>query len=603
MISTPAPEHGVSLVMIEGGLTAIVLAASFAFPGLGSPFFSRIERIFAKLARRKNLSVAAVGAGALLLRLAILPFCPAPLPFIPDDFSFLLAADTFASGRLTNPTPAMWTHLESVHITMKPTYMSMYFPAQGLVLAAGKVLMGHPWYGVLCMSALMCAALCWMLQAWLPPGWALLGGILAILRLDLFSYWTSTYSGGGSIAALGGALILGALPRFMKNARLRYAMLMALGAVLLATSRPFEGIMLCLPVAAILFRWALSGSLRPPAAILMRRAALPMLLIVAAGAWMGDYNYRAFGSPLTPPYTVNRATYAIAPYFIWQSARTEPAYRHAVMRSFYHRDELKDYYKIHSLPGFVPQNLLKGARALLFYAGLALLPPLLMVRRVFRDRRIRFLVVCCLVLAAGSLTEIFLIPHYVAPFTAAFYAIGLQAMRHLRVWKPEGRPAGVTLARLTVVLCFALAGIRLFAKPVLSLPVWPAVWASEWYGYGPGTAGTERARIESQLEQLPGKQLVLVRYSPSHDPMIEWVYNAADIDHSKVIWAWDMGPAENAELLRYYKNRQVWLAQPDSSEAMLTRYVAAPELPAPPLAAPQRIASNAAHSRSQEAIQ
>ncbi len=170
------------------------------------------------------MSVAVVGFAVLLLRLAILPLCPIPHPFINDDFSFLLAADTFASGRLTNPTPAMWVHFESLHITMKPTYMSMYFPAQGLILAAGKVLAGRAWYGVLVMSALMCAGICWMLQAWLPPAWALLGGILAVLRLGLFSYWIDSYSGGGSIAALGGALVLGGLPRFMKTAKLRDAL-------------------------------------------------------------------------------------------------------------------------------------------------------------------------------------------------------------------------------------------------------------------------------------------------------------------------------------------------------------------------------------------
>ena len=208
MILSPDPQSGkASLMMIEGGLTLIAAAVAFGWPRLGSGFFSRIERAFGQLARRRGLAVAVVGFTALLLRLAILPVCPVPHPFITDDFSFLLAADTFASGRLTNPTPAMWTHFESIQINMKPTYMSMYFPAQGLVLAAAKVLTGHPWYGVLCMSALMCAAICWMLQAWLPPGWALLGGMLAVLHIGLFSYWINTYTGAGSISALGGALV------------------------------------------------------------------------------------------------------------------------------------------------------------------------------------------------------------------------------------------------------------------------------------------------------------------------------------------------------------------------------------------------------------
>ena len=207
---------------------------------------------------------------AILLRLAILPVCPVPNPFVPDDFSFLLAADTFASGRLANPTPAMWVHFETMHVSMQPTYMSMYFPAQGLILAAAKLLTGHPWYGLLAMSALMCAAICWMLQAWLPPTWALLGGLLAVLHIGLFSYWINTYTGAGTIAALGGALVLGALPRFLKLLGLRYSLLMALGIVLLATTRPYEGFLLCLPVAAVLAHALFIAKRRPPAAALLR---------------------------------------------------------------------------------------------------------------------------------------------------------------------------------------------------------------------------------------------------------------------------------------------------------------------------------------------
>jgi hypothetical protein len=52
----------------------------------------------------------------------------------------------------------------------------------------------------------------------------LLGGVLAVLRIGLFSYWINTYSGGGSVAALGIALVLGALPRFIRTARLRYSL-------------------------------------------------------------------------------------------------------------------------------------------------------------------------------------------------------------------------------------------------------------------------------------------------------------------------------------------------------------------------------------------
>jgi hypothetical protein len=242
------------------------------------------------------------------------------------------------------------------------------------------------------------------------------------------------------------------------------------------------------------------------------------------------------------------------------------------MRNFYYDNELVAYKEIHTPSGLVFGTFLKAVRGILFFAGIALLVPLIMWRRVLLDRRIRFLVLCMSVLMAGMLIEIFLIPHYLAPFTAAFYAIGLQAMRHLRLWSPEGRPVGMTLVRLTVTVCFVLGGLRAFAAPLhLRLAQWPA---SEWSGMwdGPGHFGTERAHIESELEKLPGKQLVIVRYSPSHYPIDEWVYNAADIDASKVIWAREMGAAKDIELIRYYKNRTVWLVQPDKQPAEISPY-------------------------------
>jgi len=179
-----------------------------------------------------------------------------------------------------------------------------------------------------------------------------------------------------------------------------------------------------------------------------------------------------------------------------------------------------------------------------------------------------------LVLTAGMAIEIFLLPHYLAPFTAAFYAIGLQAMRHLRLWSPEGRPVGMTMVRLTVTVCFVMAGLRLCAEPLhlnLRLAEWPASeWNVKWYG--PGQFGTERAHIEAGLERLPGRQLVIVRYSPDHYPFDEWVYNAADIDGSKVIWAREMDPANDLELIHYYKDRKVWLVQPDKQPAEISPY-------------------------------
>jgi hypothetical protein len=403
-----------------------------------------------------------------------------------------------------------------------------------------------------------------MLQAWLPPTWALLGGVLSILRLALFSYWINTYTGGGALAALGGALVLGAFPRFMREgARVRQGLVMAVGMVLLAYTRPYEGMLLCVPVAVVLGRWLIVAKNRPSVSVVLRRIAVPVAVLIGGAAWLGFYDFRTYGNPLTLPYKINRATYALTPYFVWQPLRPEPAYNHEELRRFYHFDELNGYNDVHSRSGFVRVTLFKAIGAVLFYGGLILIPPLFMIRRVLLDRRTRFLVCGILVLGAGMAIEVYLAPHYIAPFTAAFYALGLQGMRHLWQWTPAGQNVGRAIVRLSVTACLIMAGLRPFDRRLgFAIQERPFIgWVAWWYG--PDRFGIDRASIQRQLESLPGKQLAIVRYSPDHYPQDEWVYNSADIDGSKVIWAREMNAAKDRELFNYYSNRKVWLVQPD----------------------------------------
>ena len=567
-----SPQTSLSLSLLECEITIIAIVVACCWPRLGHRQLAWLERAWQTAAHRKAMAVTICGLTALILRASILPIIPVPLPFIHDDFSFLLAADTFASGRLTNPTPAMWTHFESFHITMNPTYMSMYFPAQGLLLAAGKVLIGHPWFGLLFASALMCSCICWALQGWLPPRWALLGGMLAVLRLGLFSYWINTYTGAGVIAALGGALVIGSLPRILRSPRPVHAVLMAMGVVILAGSRPYEGVLLCIPVLVLLLKHARIQRGQLTTRVILRFGAVPAVILLSAASWMSHYNYRTNGSPLTLPYTVNRATYSVVPYYVWQHRSPEPEYRHAVMREFYTQAEAKSTQGIRSVSGYLRNAGAKLHAAVLFFAGFALAAPLIMIRRVVLDRRVRFLVVCVLVLIAGMSIEVFLFSHYLAPFTAVFYALGLQCMRHLRVWRPKGRPVGVAWVRACVVLCVGLGLIRLCAKPlhIAMGETRGSTWSQMWYGGD--QFGTDRAAVAVTLARAPGKHLILVRYASGHDPVDEWVYNAPDIDKSKVIWAREMDPLENHQLISYYGDRRVWLVEPDIKGGNLRPY-------------------------------
>jgi hypothetical protein len=564
------------LLLIEFALMAVAAVLAFIAPNLGARWFEKCERSLSRLGHRRRLAVASVGLLALALRLVVLPVEPIPEPAVHDEFSYLLAADTFSHGRLTNPSHPMWVHFETFHVIQQPSYASQYPPLQGLLLELGRVIGGHAFWGVWLSVGVMCAAICWMLQGWLPPEWALLGGFLAVLRLAVFGYWANSYWGGAT-GAIGGALVLGALPRIKQSQRIYDSVLMGLGLAILANSRPYEGFVLSLPIAVALFAWML-GKQKPPLQVSLWRVVLPLSLILAATAVAtGYYFWRVTGSPFRMPYQVERQTYAPAPYLLWQSARPQPLYHHKLIQNLYVNGELTRYNVERTAAGFTYVTFQKGFWIWKFYIGPVLTLPLLMLILVlpygFGWRQIekptRFLLLACGASVTGFALETVFAPHYAAPLTGTILLFVLLAMRRLQMWQWRNKPTGLFITRAIPTICLTMLLLRAAAAPLrISLA---ESYAPGWYESGPRDFG--RVALLKALEQLPGQHLVLVRYKPDHIVLNhEWVYNEANIDAAKVVWAREMSPSEDKELVEYFPARRVWLLQADEMPPKFAPY-------------------------------
>jgi hypothetical protein len=512
---------------------------------------------FNYIAQRSWLSVSLIGIVAFLGSAAVGLIIGIREPAVHDEFSYLLAADTFAHGRLTNPTHPMWVHFESFHIIHQPTYMSKYPPAQGLALAAGKLLGGHPIVGVWMSFGLMCAAICWMLYAWVPPRWAVLGGFLALINpmLGIAGYWAQSYW-GGAVAAVGGALVMGALRRIIQQPRVHVALIMGVGLAILANTRPYEGILVSLPAGVLLLLWMVS-KYGPGLWTFIKRIVLPILIVLAlTGIGMALYNLRITGSTVRLPYQVHQEAYDVVPVFVWQDLGPDHIYHHQVMRDFHERYGLDSYNMKRSIAGFIIRNIffLVG---LGFFSVNMLTIPLMRMFSVMMPWALKngwafFALITYGVLISGLVMETYMQPHYLAPITAFNYLFVLQAMR---LWQWRNRRMGRIMLWLIPVLCVAVILLYSFSYRRMNQSD-SAAWQRQ------------RAHIDEQVKKLGGHHLIIVSYGSYHSFLEEWIYNEADIDRAKVVFARAMNSKQDCQLVEYFKSRRIWLLEVDGGQSI-----------------------------------
>jgi hypothetical protein len=553
---TYLPINGLRILVVESCLLGAAFTAAFLVLRYFRPSLKRprwVDRLLARNWRAVLFVVVAALAGRALL----LPILGIPQPRVNDEYSYLLMADTFSHSRLTNPTPPAWPHFETFHVNFTPTYHSKYPVAQGLALAFGQIVFHQPWAGVYLSTALMCGAICWALQGFLPPGWALLGGLLATVRIAFFSYWMNSYW-GGSMAALGGAIALGALLRLFKARRTKDRVLLgslfAASLLILATSRPYEGFAFSVPLLAYFVYQSTRTALRGQAKL--GSTALPVALIGLAGVvMMAYYNQRTTGDPLLLPHILNERTYSPLPLFLWQKEKPAMTFHDPVFAKFFKiTEEEYGYAKTKSIAGLISVESSRFLSDWFFYVGPALsFPVLLGFLSSVRRTRLRIVILAGASMAIAMALCIYTMPHYAAPATVAVYIFAAEGMRYL--WQPgkTGERAFVVAVCLTVIL--ASLTRQTGSSAINSAFAFP----------------DRRMLVASQLGNQPGKHLVIVSYDlERHYPGNELVHNGANFDSEKILWARSKGTENDRELCEAYADRTFWSVATDDRTARLT---------------------------------
>lgn len=487
----------------------------------------------------------------MLPRLAVIPWLRPPEPTIPDEFSFILGAQTFALGRITNPVHPFWQHFESFHINVVPSYQTMYPPAPSLFLALGIITGHNPWWGVWLSCGLMCAAICWALQPLIRPKYALLAGLYCAIKYGTSSQYGDSYW-GGSVSALGAAVTLGSFVRLTRTRRPVYTVPLAVGVALLANSRPFEGFLFAVPIAVALLVWIYRT--RSYGRVLVPAAAL-VGVVVAATAF---YNYRSTGSATLMPYMANYHQYHYVRPFIGTGMGPEPHYRHYQMAKLFQNWEKPPGELAQSGKGLEFLTVNKYKTYYVEHFAPLMILALTGLGYALWSRRYGILSSTFLLVWVGLFSVVWWpLSSYPAPLLVSFFGLAFLGLRYLRALRFRRHKAGFYWAR-GVALALLVASLLSFYDR------FQAGKRQQWAF--PAPLNVERERIIHQLERSGGNHLLIVKYSRGlHVPYQEWVYNNPDIDRERVVFARSMGNSEDCRLMAYFSRRKVWYVYPDGA--------------------------------------
>jgi hypothetical protein len=350
--------------------------------------------------------------------------------------------------------------------------------------------------------------------------------------------------------------------------RRRDAALLGLGLAVHLLTRPYETLFLGLAVA-LYFVPALraAGGVRRLAGI----AAVAALVVAPAVGLTLWQNRQVTGRWTTLPYSLSQYQYGV-PASLTIRANPVP---HAELTPQQQLDyRMQTSFRPHG--GESLRTYLERLEYRVRYYRFFFLPPLYLALAAFlpalRQYRFAWVAIAVTLFALGANFFPAFQVHYIAAVTCLFVLMSVTGLAWLSKLRIGGRPAGDEAARLVFFLCVAhflfWYGLHGFDPGEISQAVEPY---ETWDNINHGNP-ERRIAVNHELEQASGDVLVFVRYAPQHMFQEEWVWNAADIDRARVVWARDLGPDENAKLLGYYPTRTALLFEPDARPMRLTRY-------------------------------
>lgn len=515
-----------------------------------------------RLGKYKWLFIVLTGVISFLLSM-VLSLRDWPVPYVHDEFAYLLSAETFAKGRITNPAHEYMEHFETFHVVHSPSYQGKYPPGPSLFMALGILLTGHAIFGVWLSTALAVASVCWALTAWLSNRWAIMGGVLASLHPGIVILWGQSYW-GGSVAVIGGALVFGGIRKLTAKPLIRYGIVTGIGFFILAHTRPFEGFII--GVMVVLFFLLYFRKKQPVQVITVILLILLMTLIS-----VGFYNRAITGNAFKFPHQ------------LWTEANSETS-----------NPRLASYSG--SPPGDI---FFRSERLIWFYLGFWLSLPFLLIAWKNERQMFRTIVVFCIiwliiglivpgmdthsvlpflillqlvlmlqnkmakwvrpalftVLITGCISVFYTRawPHYIAPVAVLILYLVVQSMRTLYRQRFLGISGKVIVLMVPLALLIN-ASLSVINQPKRHFPEWDRLGI---YSTPPWIM--DRVKITEDLQTRGGKHLVFVRYPYWYNTHMEWVYNEADIDGARIVWAHDLGNDKNIGLIKYYWEREAWL--------------------------------------------